>query len=70
MGQAYTAVIKREGTLWFGWIEEIPGVTCQEPTREALVEALRGVLKESLEFYRRDAREAAGSGYERVTIAL
>ena len=69
MAQAYTAVIKREGTLWFGWIEEVPGVNCQEPTREALVESLRDVLKEALEFYRDDAREAAGAGYERVTIA-
>jgi len=70
VGRAYTAVIKREGEFWFGWIEEVPGVSCQEPTREALVDSLRGVLREAVEFYRDDAREAAGDGYERETIAL
>ena len=26
----YTAIIKRDGNWWIGWIEEIPGVNCQE----------------------------------------
>ena len=30
----YTAVVKQEGSWWIGWIEEIPGVNCQEETRE------------------------------------
>ena len=31
---AYSAVIKQDGKWWIGWIEEIPGVNCQEETRE------------------------------------
>nr|VFJ48856.1 MAG: hypothetical protein BECKDK2373C_GA0170839_102312 [Candidatus Kentron sp. DK]VFJ50983.1 MAG: hypothetical protein BECKDK2373B_GA0170837_103128 [Candidatus Kentron sp. DK] len=32
MNTEYTAVIKREGKWWIGWIQEIPGVNCQERT--------------------------------------
>ena len=33
-----------------GWIEEVPGVNCQDHTREELLETLRITLKEALEF--------------------
>lgn len=62
MKEAYTAVIKKTGDWWTGWIEEVPGVNCQEPTREELVESLRITLREALELNRRDALEAAGEG--------
>jgi hypothetical protein len=39
--QAITAVIKQEGNLWIGWIEELPGVNCQEAQRDELIESLR-----------------------------
>jgi predicted RNase H-like HicB family nuclease len=48
MSQQYTAVIKKEGDWWIGWVEEIPGVNCQEPTREDLLESLRITLSEAL----------------------
>jgi predicted RNase H-like HicB family nuclease len=32
----YAAVIKQSGFDWIGWIEEVPGVNCQESTREEL----------------------------------
>ena len=38
MANAYTAVTKQDGTWWIGWIEEVPGVNCQEKTREKLLE--------------------------------
>ena len=59
----YTAVIKRDGDWWIGWVEEVPGVNCQEPTREALMETLRITLREAIEMNRRDALDAAESGY-------
>jgi hypothetical protein len=34
MKDNYTAVLKKSGEWWIGWIEEVPGVNCQEPTRE------------------------------------
>jgi predicted RNase H-like HicB family nuclease len=70
MQDKYTAVVKKSGTWWIGWIEEVPGVNCQEATKDELVESLRVTLKEALEFNRREAIEAAGDGYDEETIAL
>jgi hypothetical protein len=70
MAQAYTAVIKQSGPWWVGWIEEIPGVNCQERTKEELLATLEVTLREALEFNRREAREAAGDEFEEASIAL
>ena len=70
MMQSYTAVVKREPEWWIGWIEEVPGINCQEPTREALLETLKVTLAEAIEFNRIEARNAAGSGYEELSIAV
>jgi hypothetical protein len=46
---------------------EVPGVNCQEPSREALLETLRITLHEALEANRADARstaEESASSYE------
>ena len=56
MSQTSTAVIKQSGLWGIGWIEEIPGVNCQERTREELLETLRITLEEALELSRREAR--------------
>jgi len=66
----YTAVIKRDGDWWIGWIEEIPGVNCQEATKEELLETLRVTLQEALEFNRQDAIDAAGENYQEEQIAV
>ena len=39
--QEYNAVVKHEGEWWYGWIEEIPGVNCQERSEAELMETLR-----------------------------
>jgi len=70
MNNEYTAVIKQEGDCWVGWIEEIPGVNCQEETYNALKKTLAITLKEALEFNRQDARIMAGSGYKEERIAV
>jgi predicted RNase H-like HicB family nuclease len=66
----YTAVIKKEDDWWIGWIEEIPGVNCQERTKEELIESLRITLKEALELNRQEALSAAGGEFieEKVTV--
>jgi predicted RNase H-like HicB family nuclease len=46
----YKAVIKQDGDWWIGWIEEVPGVNCQEATREELLESLKITLQEALHF--------------------
>jgi predicted RNase H-like HicB family nuclease len=70
MDQRYTAVVKQDGEWWIGWIEEVPGVNCQERTREELLVSLRVTLGEALEMNRADAKKAAGKGYEELTIAV
>jgi predicted RNase H-like HicB family nuclease len=70
MNQTYTAVVKQDGWWWIGWIEEVPGVNCQERTREELLKSLRITLSEALEMNRTDARDAAGLGYEEHSIAI
>jgi len=65
----YTAVIKQDGDWWIGWIEEVPGVNCQEATREELLESLRITLAEALDFNREDARQMAGANFEEALIA-
>ena len=70
MKQTYMAVVKQDGDWWIGWIEEVPGVNCQERTRDELVESLRVTLSEALEMNRADAKQAAGKGYEELTIAV
>ncbi len=59
MGSKYTAVIKRENEWWIGWIEEVPGVNCQERIKEELLSSLKQTLKEAVEFNKSQASTAA-----------
>jgi predicted RNase H-like HicB family nuclease len=70
MRDSYTAIIKQRGRWWVGWIEEIPGVNCQEASKEELLKSLQTTLREALEFNRREALEAAGEDFEEQPIAL
>lgn len=70
MAQSYTAVVKETTGWWIGWIEEVPGVNCQERTRDALLETLKVALGEAIEFNRAEARGAAGAGFEEFEIAV
>lgn len=66
----YSAIIKRDGDFWIGWIEEVPGVNSQGETREELLENLQSALTEALEMNRADAIAAAGANYTRATVAV
>lgn len=70
MNQTYTAVIKQDADWWIGWIEEVPGVNCQESSREALLQSLRETLIEAIELNRSDALDAAGKKFEELPIAV
>jgi predicted RNase H-like HicB family nuclease len=70
MNQNYTALIKKDAGWWIGWIEEIPGVNCQEASREELLESLRVTLQEALELNREEAVGAAGGDFEEEKIAV
>jgi len=62
MDKRYTAIIKQNGQWWIGWIEEIPGVNCQEATKEELLESLQETLREAL--------DAAGNSFEETSIII
>jgi predicted RNase H-like HicB family nuclease len=70
MANTYTAVTKQDGGWWIGWIEEVPGVNCQELTREALLASLKTTLVEAIELNREDAIRAAAPDFteEPVTV--
>lgn len=64
----YTAIITKEDDWWIGWVLEMPGVNCQEATREELIDTLKTTLKE---YMAEDlAVFSALSGYEQVQIQL
>ena len=48
MKDVYTAVIKKAGPWWIGWIEEVPGVNCQEASKKELLQSLQVTLREAL----------------------
>ncbi|NBS15284.1 MAG: type II toxin-antitoxin system HicB family antitoxin [Verrucomicrobia bacterium] len=52
MAANYTAIVKKDGAWWLGWIEEVPGVNAQEKTKSKLMASLKEVLAEALEFNR------------------
>ena len=66
----YSAVIKRDGKWWIGWIVEIPGVNSQGKTRRELVTNLRSALKEALDINRANAVSEAGTEYETTAIRV
>jgi predicted RNase H-like HicB family nuclease len=66
----YTAVVRRDGRWWIGWVEEVPGVNSQGKTRDELLDNLRSALKEMLEINRADALAAVEGEYEEVGIEV
>lgn len=71
MSQEYTALIRRDGDWWIGWIEEIDYVVSQGETREELLENLRSALEEALEMSRDEVKSnARDCDYEEVSIAV
>ena len=68
--QEYKVVIKQEGDWLYGWIEEMPGVNCQERSREQLLESLRATLHEAIEMNREEARKLVSGEFTEVRIAI
>jgi predicted RNase H-like HicB family nuclease len=67
---SYTALFKKDGGFWIGWIEEVPGVNAQEKTKKALLASLKVILREALEFNREEARQAAKADYSEEPIMI
>jgi predicted RNase H-like HicB family nuclease len=70
MANVYTAVTKQVPGWWIGWVEEVPGVNCQERTREELLDSLRTTLAEALEYNRQEALQAAANNYTEESLTV
>jgi predicted RNase H-like HicB family nuclease len=67
---SFTAVVRRDGRWWIGWVEEIPGVNSQGRTRAELIENLRSALSEAIAMNRAAAVAEAAGEFEEVRINL
>jgi predicted RNase H-like HicB family nuclease len=70
MHNEYTAIIKKDGDWWIGWIEEISGVNAQEETKEELLISLREAAKDIMELRREEARRQAVSNFEEILLVI
>lgn len=70
MKPAFTAIVKKDGDWWIGWIEEVPGVNAQEATKAKLLSSLKVTLREALEFNRAEARQAAENDYTEESVSV
>ena len=41
----YTATIFKDGNWWVGWVDNVPGINCQEKTREELKNSIAHCIK-------------------------
>ena len=70
MHNEYTAIIKKDGDWWIGWIEEISGVNAQEETKEELLISLKEAAKDIIELRREEARRQAVSNFEEILLVI
>ena len=70
MPNSYTAITKKAGDWWIGWVEEVPGVNCQERTEAELLQSLRAALLEAIQFNRDEAIEAAASDFREIELVV
>ena len=66
----YTAIIKQIDGWWIGWIQEIPGVNCQEKTHNGLLQSLKQTLIQAIEFNKNSARIQAGEDFKEEIITI
>ncbi|MFM7903859.1 MAG: type II toxin-antitoxin system HicB family antitoxin [Microcystis aeruginosa Ma_MB_S_20031200_S102] len=70
MTNTYTAIIQPDGDWWIGWIEEIPGVNCQEASHDQLLKSLKITLSEALELNKQEAIAATRGNYQEEKIVV
>lgn len=61
MPNTYTAITKQDSGWWIGWIEAIPGINCQEHSRESLLASLKETLLEAVEGIRQSPETKAAA---------
>ena len=66
----YTAITKKDGNWWIGWVEEVPGVDCQARTEKELLDRLGTTLRKALQFNRAEAIKAAATDFTEVELVI
>ena len=70
MKAEFTAIVKRDGEWWLGWVEEVPGANAQEKTKEELIISLREAARDILELRCEEARKQAENDYEEIPLVI
>ena len=70
MNAEFTAIVKRDGEWWIGWIEEVPGANAQERTKEDLLLSLREAAQDIIAIHRESALQEAETGFEEIPLAI
>jgi predicted RNase H-like HicB family nuclease len=65
-----TAIVKRDGDWWIGWIEEIPGANAQERSKEELLISLRAAAQDIVAIHREVALRQADRDFEESLLAI
>jgi hypothetical protein len=65
-----TAIVKRDGDWWIGWIEEIPGANAQERSKEELLVSLRAAAQDIIAVHREIALRQADRDFEEILVAI
>jgi predicted RNase H-like HicB family nuclease len=70
MTAEFTAIVKRDGDWWIGWIEEVPGANAQEQTKEELLISLREAAFDIIASHREAALREVEGDFEEIPLAL
>lgn len=66
----FTAIVKKDGDWWLGWVEEIPGANAQEKTKEEFLVSLKDAVIDILELRAEESRRLAERDFEEIPLAI
>ena len=66
----FTAVIKKDGNWWLGWVKEISGAVAQERTKEEVLVSLKEAVSDVLELRNQEVLNLAENGFEEVPLVV
>ena len=70
MKAEFTAIIKRDGDWWIGWVEEVPGANAQEKTKDQLIISLKEAARDILDLHRQEAKKQAEKEFEEILLTI
>lgn len=70
MKAEFTAIVKKDGEWWVGWIEEIPGANAQERTKDELIISLKEAAKDVMDLHRQAAIRETEDDFEEIALVI